>query len=193
MDQFNSASYKKKNLLQEFFHSCLGRIVIFLLVLLGLYIFAIITRPSNKMMLEETLDNIHECLQDNDSIKGDEIDEVFHNIARTISTADTTQTNPELYKAFKKYNQLEVYNHGFFKTVHVINGIYPQGRRISIGFFQTVISTLSFEDLVVNTGAARGDFNKRLNAPPVEHEEEDDEPIGDLNVEPYHYQGDPEN
>ena len=53
MDQFNSVnsdSYKKKNILQEFFHSCLGKIVIFLGVLLVLYIFAIITVPTKKMI-----------------------------------------------------------------------------------------------------------------------------------------------
>ena len=63
MDQFNSVnsdSYKKKNILQEFFHSCLGKIVIFLGVLLVLYIFAIITVPTKNMMLEEAFDNIQE-------------------------------------------------------------------------------------------------------------------------------------
>ena len=109
MDQFHSDSYKKKSLLQEFFGSCLGRLVILLFVLLFLYIFALITIPSKKMMLEETVDNIHECLQENDSIKADEIDEIINNISRTINVADTTLTNPELFKAFLKYNRLAVY------------------------------------------------------------------------------------
>ena len=106
MDQFHSDSYKKKGLMQEFFGSCLGRLVILLFVLLFLYIFALITIPSKKMMLEETVDNIHECLQENDSIKADEIDEIINNISRTINVADTTLTNPELFKAFLKYNRL---------------------------------------------------------------------------------------
>lgn len=194
MDQFNSVnsdSYKKKNLAQEFFHSCLGKIVILLGILLGLYIFAIITVPTKKMMLEEAFDNIQECLQDNDSIKADEIDEFINNISRTISVADTTKTNPEVLKTFIKYNDLKVYSHLGFKTVHVINGIYPQGERIGIGIFQTVISTVNYNDLVVTTGAVRGDYNKQLNAPEV--------PIDSLyhgenpNVEPYHYRGDLEN
>ena len=193
MDQFHSDSYKKKSLLQEFFGSCLGRLVILLGVLLCLYIFALITIPSKKMMLEETLDNVHECLQENDSIKADEIDELINNISRTISVADTTLTNPELYKAFLKYNRLAVYKHSGFQTVHVFNGLYPQGRRISIGVFQTVISTLSYEDLVLNTGAVRGDYNKKLTAPVME-EVPDSEYMGStLNVEPYHFEGDENN
>lgn len=192
MDQIHSDSYKKKNLMQEFFHSCLGKIVIFLIVLLGLYVFAIITVPTKEMMFTETLDNIHECLQENDSIKADEIDEAINNISRSMSVADTTLTNPEVYKAFLKYNRLEVYSHPGFKTIYIFNGIYPEGRRIGIGVFQTVISTLYYDELVVSTGAARGEFNKKLNAP-VEIPD-DDEYVGENpNVQPYHYQGDLEN
>ena len=194
MDQFNSVnsdSYKKKNILQEFFHSCLGKIVIFLGVLLVLYIFAIITVPTKKMMLEEAFDNIQECLQDNDSIKADEIDEFINNISRTISVADTTKTNKEVLNTFLKYNTLMVYSHLGFKTVHIVNGIYPQGERIGIGLFQTVISTVNYNDLVVTKGAVRGDYNKQLNAPV---EVPDSLYTGENpNVQPYHYQGDIEN
>ena len=194
MDQFNSVnsdSYKKKNILQEFFHSCLGKIVIFLGVLLVLYIFAIITVPTKNMMLEEAFDNIQECLQDNDSIKADEIDEFINNISRTISVADTTKTNKEVLNTFLKYNTLMVYSHLGFKTVHIVNGIYPQGERIGIGLFQTVISTVNYNDLVVTTGAVRGDYNKQLNAPV---EVPDSLYTGENpNVQPYHYQGDTEN
>jgi F0F1-type ATP synthase beta subunit len=194
MDQFNSVnsdSYKKKNIAQEFFHSCLGKIVIFLGVLLVLYIFAIITVPTKKMMLEEAFDNIQECLQDNDSIKADEIDEFINNISRTISVADTTKTNKEVLNTFLKYNTLIVYSHLGFKTVHIVNGIYPQGERIGIGIFQTVISTVNYNDLVVTTGAVRGDYNKQLNAPV---EVPDSLYTGENpNVQPYHYQGDTEN
>ena len=75
----------------------------------------------------------------------------------------------------------------------ILNGLYPQGRRISIGVFQTVISTLSYEDLVLNTGAVRGDYNKKLTAPVME-EVPDSEYMGStLNVEPYHFEGDENN
>ena len=191
MDQFHSDSYKKQNLMQEFFNSCLGRLVILLIVFLVLYIFALITVPSKKLMLAETIDNIHECIQENDSIKADEIDELINNISRTISVADTALTNPEVFNAFLKYNRLQVFQHPGFLTVHVYNGIYPQGRRISIGVFQTVISTLNYDDLVLSTGAVRGDYNKQLTAPV---EVPDTGYIGEnANIEPYHFMGDEEN
>jgi len=191
MDQFHSDSYKKQNLMQEFFNSCLGRLVILLIVFLVLYIFALITVPSKKLMLAETIDNIHECIQDNDSIKADEIDELINNISRTISVADTALTNPEVFNAFLKYNRLQVFQHPGFLTVHVYNGIYPQGRRISIGVFQTVISTLNYDDLVLSTGAVRGDYNKQLTAPV---EVPDTGYIGEnANIEPYHFMGDEDN
>ena len=191
MDHFHSDSYKKQNLMQEFFNSCLGRLVILLIVFLVLYIFALITVPSKKLMLAETIDNIHECIQDNDSIKADEIDELINNISRTISVADTALTNPEVFNAFLKYNRLQVFQHPGFLTVHVYNGIYPQGRRISIGVFQTVISTLNYDDLVLSTGAVRGDYNKQLTAPV---EVPDTGYIGEnANIEPYHFMGDEDN
>ena len=191
MNQINSDTYKKRSLMQQFFQSCLGKIVILLGIFLGLYIFAIITVPSEEMMMQETLDNIHECLQENDSIKADEIDEFINNISRTISVADTTKTNKEVLNTFLKYNTLIVYSHLGFKTVHIVNGIYPQGERIGIGLFQTVISTVNYNDLVVTTGAVRGDYNKQLNAPV---EVPDSLYTGENpNVQPYHYQGDTEN
>ena len=191
MDQINSDKYKKKSLTQEFFNSCLGRLVIVLIVLFAFYIFALITVPSRDIMLVETVDNVHECLQENDSIKADEIDEFINNISRTISVADTTKTNKEVLNTFLKYNTLMVYSHLGFKTVHIVNGIYPQGERIGIGLFQTVISTVNYNDLVVTTGAVRGDYNKQLNAPV---EVPDSLYTGENpNVQPYHYQGDIEN
>ena len=166
-------------------------ITIFLVLLLVAYIFALITVPSKEMMLAETLD-IHECLQENDSIKSDEIDETINNISRTFSVADTTYTNPELYRAFKKHNRLQVFKHPGFQTVLVFNGMYPQGRRISIGIFQHVISTVCYDDLVVSTEAIRGEYNKRLNAPEETPAEETDLE-GELNVEPYHFEGNSNN
>lgn len=191
MEQFNRDMYKRQTLLREFFNSCFGRIVIFMGILFVLYILALLTTPSSKKMMADTMDNIHECLQDNDSIKADELDETLSNISRTMTTADTTLTNREALKMFHKYNRLAVYRHAGFKTVHVINGIYPQGRRISIGIFGTVVSTIHYGDLVLSTGAIRGEYGKRLNDP-LENVPDDD--FGENpHVEPYHYQGNPDN
>lgn len=192
MDQFNKDTYKQQTLIQQFFNSCMGKIVILFGVIIILYIVALFTVPSADEMLIETRDNIHECLQDNDSIKIDEIDETISNVSRTLLSADTLATNKEAYKAFRKYNRIEVYSHPGFRTVHVINSFYPQGRRISIGIFGIVISTIHYKDLVLDLGAVRGDYGKQLNAPVIE-DVDSDYVGGELNVEPYHYEGDLEN
>ena len=93
MDQFNRDTYKKETLFQEFYHSCLGKIIILAVILLILFVVGVMTVPSDKMVVRETMDNIHQCLQDNDSINNDELDEDFANISRTFSEADTTLTN----------------------------------------------------------------------------------------------------
>ena len=192
MNQFNKDTYKQQSLIQQFFNSCMGKIVILFGVLLILYIVALFTVPTDDQMLTETRDNIHECLQDNDSIKSDEIDETISNISRTLLTADTLSTNTEMYKTFLKYNRLEVYRHAGFSTVHVINNFYPQGRRISIGIFGMVISTIHYNDLVLEVGAVRGDYGKLLNASPVMESDIDSEYVEKLlNAEPFHFEGDP--
>jgi hypothetical protein len=74
MDQFNRDTYKKETLFQEFYHSCLGKIIILAVILLILFVVGVMTVPSDKMVVRETMNNIHQCLQDNDSINNDELD-----------------------------------------------------------------------------------------------------------------------
>lgn len=189
MDQFNKSSYKKETLTQQFYHSCLGKVIIFLAVSLILFIVGIIMLPSNDMIKAETIDNVHQCLQDNDSIKGDGIDETISNIGRTFTVADTTLTNPEMIKAYYKYNTIAVYNHTAYSTAYIHNNLHPQGVRVGIGIFGLVISTIRYSDLVLMLGPARGDYNKKL-IPDVAIPEED---LGDNpNLKPYHYKGNPD-
>ena len=103
MDQFNRDTYKKETLFQEFYHSCLGKIIILAVILLILFVVGVMTVPSDKMVVRETMDNIHQCLQDNDSINNDELDEDFANISRTFSEADTTLTNPEILQGLQHH------------------------------------------------------------------------------------------
>jgi hypothetical protein len=79
MDQFNRNTYKKDSLFQAFYHSCLGKLVIIGVVALALLITAIMTVPTNEVMTAEMEDNIRQCIQANDSISGDLIDDVVNN------------------------------------------------------------------------------------------------------------------
>ena len=189
MDQFNRNTYKKETLFQQFYHSCLGKVIILAVVGIILFIVAAMTVPTDEKMRFETNDNVHQCLQDNDSIKSDGIDEFFQNIGRTCSHADTTLTNREVYDAYKKYNKMEVYRHNIFATTYLRNTLNTQGVRVGIGVFGFVISTVRYTDLVLDIGPARGDYNKKLIPDVVIP----DEYIGDNpNLKPYHYKGNPD-
>lgn len=188
MDQFNKDTYKRETLFQEFYHSCLGKIIILAAVVIILLIVGIITQPSQKRMFEESLNHVHQCLQDNDSTANDELDEVFNNIVRTFSTADTMLTKPETMAFYRKYNTMHVYDHTTYSTCYLYNTVHPQGVRIGIGIFGVVISTIDFTDLVLDVGPARGEFNEKLMPTPNVEESFGDNP----HLVPYHYQGNPE-
>ena len=155
MQQFNPNTYKKQSAVQQFSHSCLGRIVLLAVVCFVLFLVALFTRPSDSMMLWQTEDNIHECLQSSDSIASDAIDDYVGNIGRLFTHADTAKTNKEQLATYKKLNKINIYPHSFFKTAHIINNVHPEGVRVGIGIFGIVIPTVKYSDLLMNTGAVR--------------------------------------
>lgn len=189
MEQFNTNTYKKKTAWQEFYHSCLGKIVILAAIACLLALIAAFTRPTEAMMVWQTEDNIHECIQSSDSIESDIIDDYVGNIGRIITHADTTKTNPELWATYKQLNKLEIYTHILFRTAHIINNAHPEGVRVGIGVFGIVFPTIKYSDLLMNTGTVRGDYNKRLIREVTIPEDLGENP----NVQPFHYQGNPDN
>ena len=99
-----------------FLHSCLGKFVILAVILLVLFILAVLTKPTDQEMRDEMNDNIMQCMEQNDSIRGDHIDDFVNNIGFIFTTADTTKAGQEWREIFDKYNRLEIYNHAFFRT-----------------------------------------------------------------------------
>ncbi|MBP3849247.1 MAG: hypothetical protein J6E43_00330 [Prevotella sp.] len=189
MEQFNRNTYKKQNLSQEFFHSCLGKIIILAVVGIILAITAIMTVPTEEFTMTETEDNVRQCLQDNDSIKGDIIDEMVWNIGRTFTQADSALDNKEVLEACWKYNKIETYRHTFYSTARIRNNTHTEGVRVGFGIFGIVISTVYYSDLVMNLGPVRGKYNQRL----IQDVAVPDEYIGDNpNIKPYHYKGNPD-
>ena len=99
-----------------FLHSCLGKFVILAIILLVLFIIAVLTKPTDQEMRDEMNDNIMQCMEMNDSIRGDQIDDFVHNIGFIFTKADTTKVGQEWREVFDKYNRLEIYNHSFFRN-----------------------------------------------------------------------------
>ena len=188
MEQFNSNTYKKQNALQEFRHSCLGRILILAAIAFILMLIAAVSRPTEGMMTWQMEDNIHECIQANDSIQSDVIDDYVGNLGHIITHADTTETDRELWATYKQLNKLVIYSHTLYRTAYIINNIHPEGVRVGFGIFGLVFPTIKYSDLLMNTGAVRGDYGKRLIQPVIPDNDLGENP----NVQPFHYKGNPD-
>lgn len=190
MEQDAKNSYRtQQSVAQEFYHSCLGRIVILIAILLVLFVIAVITVPSEAKMQSEMMDNILECIHDNDSIKGDGIDDTIANFGRIFSEADSTEADKELLEAFNKYNKLEIYRHSFYSTARLRNNLSAEGIRVGVGIFGFVIPTVKYSDIILFVSTFKNYNKERLIDPPSQDEYVGENP----NIKEYHYLGDPDN
>ena len=190
MDQTSNGNFKKnESPIQAFYHSCLGKIAILIGILILLFIVAIMTKPTQEEMEMEMVDNILQCIQANDSIQGDDIDDQVNNMNSVFSRADTAKINKELLTSLKKNNKLEIYNHSFFRTAYIINNIYPQGRRVGFGMYGVVYPTVLYKDLLLNVGP----MQKKYKDGVIRTGTISNHDLGtNRAVKPYHYQGDPD-
>lgn len=190
MEQDARNSYRtQQSVAQEFYHSCLGKIVILAVILLVLFVIAVITVPSEKKMQHETMDNILECIHDNDSIKGDGIDDAVANFGRIFTVADSTDADKEVLEAFHKYNKLEIYRHSFYSTARLRNNLSAEGIRVGVGIFGIVIPTVKYSDIILFVSTIKNYNKERLIEPPTQDEYVGENP----NIKEYHYLGDPDN
>ena len=190
MDQFNKNVYKKQGLFDEFSSSCLGKLVIMGVIIIGLCVLAIISVPTEDQMFNEAEDNIRECIQDNNEKKGDIVDEIVWNIGRSFSVADSTLDNKETLEAFAKYNTIDVFRHSLYSTARIRNSTHPEGVRVAFGIFGFVISTVHYNDLVLDFGPVRGNYDDRLIKTTIVP----DDYMGDTtNINTYHYENNPDN
>lgn len=190
MEQDAKNSYRtQQSVAQEFYHSCLGRIVILIAILLVLFVVAVITVPSEAKMQSEMMDDILECIHDNDSIKGDGIDDTIANFGRIFSEADSTEADKELLEAFNKYNKLEIYRHSFYSTARLRNNLSAEGIRVGVGIFGFVIPTVKYSDIILFVSTFKNYNKERLIDPPSQDEYVGENP----NIKEYHYLGDPDN
>ena len=162
MDQFNRNVYKRQGIFDEFTGSCLGKLIIMAVFILGLCVLAIISVPSENEMFAETEDNIRQCIQDNTEKKGDIVDELVWNIGRSFSAADSTLDNKEALEAFAKYNTIDVFRHSLYSTARLSNSTHPEGIRVAVGIFGFVISTVHYNDIVLDFGPVRGNYDDQL-------------------------------
>ena len=190
MDQTSNGSFKQnESPLQAFYHSCLGKLAILIGILVLLFIVGIMTKPTQEEMEMEMVDNILQCIQANDSIQGDDIDDQVNNLNSVFSRADTAKINKELLTSLKKNNRLEIYNHSFFRTAYILNNIHPEGVRVGVGMFGVVYPTVLYKDLLLNVGPMQKNYKDGvIRSTIVKPADLGTNPA----VKPFHYQGDPD-
>ena len=147
---------------QAFMHSCLGKSLILGAILAVILVIAYFTAPTDKEMRTEMNDAIMQCMEMNDSIRGDQIDDYVNNIGFIFTTADTTKVAQEWREAFDKYNRLEIYRHTFFTTAYIYNNIRAEGVRVGIGAFGVCVPTVNFNDFLLRTGPVHKGYNEKL-------------------------------
>ena len=159
MDRPNRGTYNKHaSVANQFYHSCLGKITLMFAAFGVLALIAMVTRPSDERMESESIDNIKECIAENDSIQGDHIDDAVGNAIHVFTSANDAAIKADVLEAFNKYNQLKVYHHTLYKTAYIHNNFRPQGSRVSIGILGVVIPTVNFEDILLQANRIRGDM-----------------------------------
>lgn len=152
MNHHDSGNFRtNENMARTFTHSCFGRIVI-LAVILGIVLFfAKLSVPDKQLMTDEIEDDVRQCILAHDSIKGDWIDDAINNIGFIFTYADST-FDQSTWRTFQKNNTLEYFKHSFFSSMYIHNNLSMKPVRVGIGIFNTVIPTLSYEDLLMNVG-----------------------------------------
>ncbi len=192
MYQADNTNFKtNQSFTQEFTRSCLGRIIIAgVIILVGLLV-AYFTAPKESDMNDEMLDNIMQCLEVNDGIKGDVVDDYVHNLTFIFTTADTTYIAKDVLDTYYKYNRLESYRHTFYSTSYIHNNMHPEGTRVGVGIFGIIIPTVLYEDILLDVGPVHKGYEQKLNQAPIQ---QDDEDLGENpNITEFHYKGDEEN
>ena len=190
MYQADRGNYKTTDSVgKAFAHSCLGKLIILtVLIIIGLIV-AYFTTPTEKKMRTEMTDNIMQCLQENDSIKGDDIDDNVNNLGFIFTEADTTQISAEVREAYHMYNKLEVYRHTFYATAHLRNNLHPEGIRVGFGVFGLVIPTINYKDILLDVGPVHKGYNQKIIQPTINNEVD----LGsNPNIQEFHYKRNPE-
>lgn len=150
---------KNESLFSEFSHSCLGRLIFLIAILIVLAILAFFTNPSEQTMRQETVDNIRQCIETNDSINTDWIDDAINNVGYIFTDADSTVHN-EMMDLFNEHNRLEFYDHSLYSTVRLYNNFNVEGTLCGLGIFGIVIPTLNFNEFLLRTAPMRKDYNQ---------------------------------
>lgn len=146
---------------KEFWHSCLGKLIILGGIICALLVIAHFTIPDEETMMTEMTDNINQCIEANDSIKQDWIDDAISNIGYIFTQADSIP-DQETLNNFYEYNKVSYHRHTFYADVLLHNNFNPDGISIGIGIFGIVIPTINFHDFLFKIGPMHKGYDQKL-------------------------------
>ena len=162
MQQSNRGGFRtKESITSQLWHSCLGKLLFLLGILVVLFVIARFTIPDEETMMTEMDDNIRQCIEANDSIKTDWIDDAVNNIGYIFTTADSIP-NQELINNFNEHNTLKYYRHSFYATTLLHNNFKVDGIRVGIGIFGVVIPTVNFNDFLFRIGPMHKGYDQKV-------------------------------
>ena len=163
-------------MLEQFYHSCLGKLALAAAAVGVLALIAMLTIPSDEKISKETMDNVRECILQNDTIQSDQIDNTLSNVMRMFTSVPEEAFDRDLAKAIEKYNTLKIYHHTLYSTAYIHNNYRPEGSRVAIGILGMVIPTVNYSDLLLRSTVIRHEKDDPIiqSPQPVNKEDEDD-------------------
>lgn len=169
--------YRKPSFAEKVMNSCMVKLLILVTIVVILFLIAHATVPSIEKMQKESEDNVWQCLEASHGVAGDKSDDLVNNFGATFTNCDSTNTAvEEQMRDFNMYNHLESYQHYFYGTTRVYNNYHPEGKRVGIGLFGGVISTMNFRDFVMRSGVVRKGYNQKIITTTIL---EDDQDLGE--------------
>lgn len=162
MQQTDRGNYKtKESMISQLWHSCFGKLIALVGIIIVLMAIGHFTIPDEETMMTEMDDNIRQCIESNDSIKTDWIDDAVNNVGYIFTTADSIP-DQELIDNFNECNELKYYRHSFYSTTLLHNNFKPEGIRAGIGIFGIVIPTVNFNDFLFRIGPMHRGYEQKI-------------------------------
>ncbi|MGM9699705.1 MAG: hypothetical protein ACI3Y0_13855 [Prevotella sp.] len=180
MQQTDRGQYQKKQpWVDLFLRSCLGKIII-IVILTGLVLLAAMyTVPSKAKMEQELTDDIQQCIEECQGNAADVSDDIVRNTMSIFTHADSIP-DTETMNTFWNHNRIEFYPHTFFSTAYLYNNAIPNGKRAAVGIFGMVIPMLKYTDFIMRMAPMRKDYNQRIikNEFSIDNDVENDPDFG---------------
>ncbi|MBR1415663.1 MAG: hypothetical protein IJ570_07365 [Prevotella sp.] len=187
MYQNDRGSYRtNESTFKQFRHSCLGKIVIALAVLLLILFIAWLTNPSPKKMKAEMEDNIKQSIWSRDSINADAMDIFVSNIGHTFTSFDeeVTEDMKQRWKLFINSNDTTYYHHWFASSMYIRHRYDQRDVRCGIGIFGLVIPLVDFNKFI-----PRETPIPEYDDKPLIQGGDDEEYFGETHVDIFRYEG----